>query len=79
MNRAKAMTEFIIIDVVSDNNADPVEENKAKYIKAENMVNPVINGRKKRKLAKTASKDRQNACQETNFVRPIHDTTIKYI
>jgi hypothetical protein len=71
LKRAKAIAEFITIAVISDNSVDPVVEKTTKYIMAENMVNPVIMGRKKRKFSKTVSKAMRKACQEANFVRPI--------
>jgi hypothetical protein len=57
LNRAKAITEFIIIVAICDNEFDPIVRETAKYIINEITDNPIIRGRKKRQLAKTASKE----------------------
>jgi hypothetical protein len=57
LNRAKAIAEFIIIVAICDNEFDPIVRETAKYIINEITDNPIIRGRKKRQLAKTASKE----------------------
>jgi hypothetical protein len=69
LNRAKEIAEFVIIVVISDNRFDPVRKDTAKYRTNEIMYNPVIRGRKKRQLAKTASKAKRRASWKANFVR----------